>query len=242
LERLGDDLLPQTIEDERFLNLLKEVERLDRLNLIGQIAGSIGHEVRNALTGTKGFLQLLGAKDEYKVDKEYFDMMVGEIDRAASLLNEFLSLAQNKTIEMAEHSLNNVIRSIAPLIAAEALKAEVNFGVILGEIPNLKVNEKEIRQLILNLTRNAIEATVAGRCIDIKTIAVNGEVIMTIRDEGNGIPPEVLNSIGTPFITTKEKGTGLGLSVCYNIAQRHNAKIDIDTSNTGTSFNIRFPI
>lgn len=95
--------------------------------------------------------------------------------------------------------------------------------------------------MILNLTRNAIEATEAGKSVDISTSIMDQEVIMSVRDEGKGIPPEVLSNMGSPFVTTKEKGTGLGLSVCYSIAQRHNAKMDFETSEEGTTFTIRFP-
>lgn len=223
------------------LRLHKELANLERLKLVGQLAGTIGHEVRNPLTSVKGFLQLLSTKKNYAEDKEFFDLMIGEINRATNILSEFLYLSQTKPVATSEQDLNTIIRAIAPLIAAEALGAEVNFGMVLGEIPRVKVDEKEIRQLILNLTRNAIEATEAGKSVDISTSSMGQEVIMSIRDEGRGIPPEVLSNIGSPFVTTKEKGTGLGLSVCYSIAHRHNAKVDFETGPEGTMFSIRFP-
>lgn len=120
------------------LRLHKELARLERLKLIGQMAGTIGHEVRNPLTGIKGFLQLLSTKEKYADDKEFFDLMIGEIDRATNILSEFLYLSQNKPVVTTEQDLNSIIRAIAPLIAAEALRAEVNFGMVLSEIPRVK--------------------------------------------------------------------------------------------------------
>lgn len=95
--------------------------------------------------------------------------------------------------------------------------------------------------MVLNLTRNAIEAMPSGGTLTVHTFEDEGGVNLVVRDEGNGIPPEILDKIGTPFLTTKENGTGLGLGVCYSIAERHNARITIDTSPEGTSFKVTFP-
>ena len=79
-----------------------------------------------------------------------------------------------------------------------------------------------------------------GGNLKIRTFMDQGEVVLSIQDDGTGIEPEVLGKIGTPFFTTKESGTGLGLAVCYSIAARHNAKIDIETGSIGTTFSVRF--
>jgi signal transduction histidine kinase len=112
----------------------------------------------------------------------------------------------------------------------------------LGKIPKLYLDEKEIRQLLLNLVRNGLEAMDAGGTLTIQTMLDEDGVILVVKDQGKGIPPEVLEKIGTPFMTTKAGGTGLGLVVCYTIAKRHQANINIDTGENGTAFFIRFPI
>lgn len=102
------------------------------------------------------------------------------------------------------------------------------------------LDEKEIRQLILNLVRNGLEAMPPKKRLKIKTYTEGDEVVLAVQDEGSGIPDELLAKLGTPFFTTKEKGTGLGLAVCYSIANRHKATIIPETGPKGTTFYVRF--
>ncbi|MDF9408828.1 PAS domain S-box protein [Pelotomaculum isophthalicicum JI] len=217
-----------------------EIARLDRMNLVGEMAAGIGHEIRNPMTTIKGFLQLLRIKDKYVQDREHFDLMISELDRANSIITEYLSLARNRAVELKEQNLNSIINNLFPLITADALITDKNIVKELGEIPDLFLNEKEIRQMILNLVRNGLEAMSSGGNLTIKTFTDGDEVIIAVQDQGKGIEPEVLEKIGTPFFTTKDSGTGLGLSVCYSIASRHNARIDIKTGLGGTTFYVRF--
>ncbi|HCF70711.1 MAG TPA: PAS domain-containing sensor histidine kinase [Syntrophomonas sp.] len=218
----------------------EEMARLDRLNLVGEIAASIGHEIRNPMTTVRGFLQLLGNEAIYKEDRPYFELMIEELDRANAIITEFLSLAKNKTVDSKLHNLNSILENVYPLLQADALGQDKRVKLELARIPNVMVDEKEIRQLLLNLVRNGMDAMDAGGTITIKTYVEDDQVVLSIHDRGSGIPSEVLQHLGTPFFTTKEDGTGLGLSVCYSIAARHNASINIETGDTGTTFYIGF--
>ncbi|TEB14708.1 Sporulation kinase E [Pelotomaculum sp. FP] len=230
--------ISEDITEKKGLQL--EMARLDRLNLVGEMAAAIGHEVRNPMTTVRGFLQLLGKKELYSTDKEYFTLMMDELDRANSIITEFLSLAKNKAIEKKMHNLNSIIRSIAPLLQADATKSDYNVVFELAEIPDMSLDEKEIKQIIFNLVRNGIEAMEHRGTITIKTYRDAGEVVLAVQDQGKGIPDDILSKIGTPFYTTKETGTGLGLAVCYSIAERHNSRIEFKTSPDGTQFFVRF--
>jgi two-component system, sporulation sensor kinase E len=220
--------------------LEREMMRLDKLNLIGEIAASIAHETRNPMTSIRGFLQILAAKPEYSADAEYFDIMIEEIDRANSIITEFLSLAKNKPLDLQSHNLNQIIETLSPLIFADAMAQDKYISLELQSIPDLVLDQEEIRQLILNLVRNGLEAMSAGGKLVLSTWCEGNHVIMSVKDEGNGIPADHLERIGTPFFSTKEQGTGLGLSVCYSIAARHKAAIEIQTSPSGTEFRVRF--
>ncbi len=217
-----------------------QMARLDRLNLVGQIAACIGHEIRNPMTSVRGFLQILAGEEIYKQDKEHFELMIEELDRANSIITEFLSLAKNKAIELKLNDLNSIVKSIFPLINAEALVQDKFAQVHLEEIPKLLLDESEIRQLILNLARNALEAMPPEKGLMVKTFRDGAEVILLVEDQGSGIHPDILGEIGTPFITTKEEGTGLGLPVCYSIAARHDAAIEVESGAGGTTFFVRF--
>lgn len=219
-----------------------EMARLDQLNLVGEIAASIGHEIRNPMTTVRGFLQMLGSEESYLHDSPYFDLMIEELDRANAIITEFLSLAKNKTVNSKVHNLNAILENVYPLLQADAVGQDKHVRLELERIPDLLVDEKEIRQLLFNLVRNGMDAMTAGGTVTIKTLVDDQHVILAINDQGSGITSEVLRQLGTPFFTTKEDGTGLGLSVCYSIAARHKGSIQIETGSTGTTFSVHFPL
>ncbi|MFJ8244291.1 PAS domain S-box protein [Peribacillus asahii] len=221
---------------ERVL-LEKEMARLDHLNLIGEMAAGIAHEIRNPMTTVYGFLQVARGRD---VSKEVIDLMLDELNRANSIITEFLNLAKNKVSDKQMKNLNTIIKALFPLIQAEAMRASKQVDLDLSECPDISIDEKEIRQFILNMALNGLDAMSAGGKLTIKTYAEEQAVILEIKDQGAGISPEILEKIGTPFFTTKEKGTGLGLAICYSVAERHQAEIDIETGDKGTTFSIRF--
>lgn len=218
----------------------QEMARLDQLNLVGEMAAGIGHEIRNPLTTVRGFLQFLGNKKDCAQYKEYYDLMIGELDRANSIITEFLSLAKNKAMNLNMQNLNSIVKTIHPLILADAMVSGKNVTIELEDAPDLLLDDKEIRQLILNLSRNGLEAMSAGGNLVIRTFADGEEVVLAVQDQGKGIKPDILKKIGTPFFTTKDNGTGLGLAVCYSIAARHKAAIKVETGPEGTIFFVHF--
>jgi PAS domain S-box-containing protein len=220
----------------------QEMSRLDRLKLMGQIAGGIAHEIRNPMTVVRGYLQLMQDKEEFASQHKRFDTMIGEIDRANAIITEFLSLAKDKPEEMKRQNINDIVTVLVPLIQADVAKNQVAVSVDLAEVPDLNLDEKEIRQVVLNLVRNGVESMPQGGELTIKTSKKKDRVILSIKDQGNGIPPGVLEKLGTPFFTTKDTGTGLGLSICYRIAESHNARIEVKTGKRGTTFTVSFPI
>ena len=217
-----------------------ELLKLDRLHLVGEIAASIGHEIRNPMTSVRGFLQMFEIR--YSEDKEFLNLMIDELDRANSIITEFLSLAKNKLVELMPHNINSIVKNILPLLQASATIQDKGIQFEMALTPDLLLDEKEIRQLTLNLVHNGLESMSDGGNVTIKTFSEGKDVVLSVQDQGPGIAPEILDRLGTPFFTTKEKGTGLGLAVCYGIAARHSAKIDIVTASTGTTFLVRFPV
>ncbi len=218
-----------------------EFARLERLNLIGQLAAGISHEIRNPLTTVKGFLQIFGSKSKYEQDKEYIDLMVSEIDRANEIITDFLSLAKANLDNITLKSINEVINKVFPMLQADAYNNNKVVAVDLNSIPDIMINENEIKQLILNLVRNGLEVTPEHGSVIISTYLQEERVVLAIKDHGPGIPLEIQEKIGTPFFTTKESGTGLGLAISIGIAQRHKAVFEFKTGNNGTTFFTIFP-
>lgn len=239
----GEDYILAATKDITELKRLEtEISRLDKLKLIGEMAAGIAHEIRNPMTTVRGFLQLLQNNKQYNNNQDYFDLMISELDRANSIITDFLSLAKHKILSLKVQNLNHIIYSLLPLIKADGIVSDKYVTLMINKIPKILLDEDEIRQLILNLTNNGLEAMQPGGNLTIKTFSDGENVVLAVKDEGKGIEPEVLEKIGTPFITTKEQGTGLGLVRCYSIAQRHNATIHIETSPRGTTFFVRFPL
>jgi len=235
----ANDLLSQEILERKRAEL--EMAKLDRLNLIGEMAASISHEVRNPMTTVKGFLQLLRNKQDPR-DIEYFDLMIEELDRANSILSEFLSISSTKPTMFELHNINDIVTSTLPLIQADAQNNDTVLTIELNNVPDLQLDIQEIRQLLLNLVRNGFEAMSSGGQLGIRTFTNHSEVVLAISDEGNGIEQYVMEKLGTPFFTTKEQGSGLGLAVCYGIVSRHNGRINVETSPKGSTFYVYFEL
>ena len=215
-------------------HLRGEILRLDRLNTVGQMAASITHEIRNPITAVKGFLQLTSEKIK-DFNPAYFEIITKELDRINDIISDFLSLSQNRIIKKTVGNLNKVITDIIPIIQAEANMKGHIVNVELEEIPEFPFNEKEIKQLILNLSRNAIEAMECEGILTIKTSISSGEIQLIVQDTGKGIPEEDRNRLFEPFYTTKEGGTGLGLIACKNIVEKHEGRMEIKSKvGTGT--------
>jgi len=239
----GEDcVLTACIDVTKLKQLEQEIARLDRLNLIGEMAASIGHEVRNPLTTVRGYLQMLQRKNEFPSLANHFELMISELDRANLILTEFLSLAKNKGTQLKNCNLNRIVGEIMPLIEARAALFGHEAKFVGRPIPDLSLDEKEIRQVLLNMVNNAFEAMTTNGCVSIETYIESDSVVLAVQDNGNGISPEVLDKLGIPFVTTKANGSGLGLPVCYRIAERHKARIEVDTSSAGTTFSIWFHI
>ncbi|MGI5920392.1 MAG: PAS domain S-box protein [Syntrophomonadaceae bacterium] len=237
-QKVGIVLGARDISDRKRME--REMARLDRLRLSGEIAASIGHEIRNPLTTVQGFLQILRKEKALAPYQSYFDLMFEELKATNTIVTEFLSLAQDKTIFLRTQDLNALVQNFCPLITAEAMKSDKKVIWSPGNISQVTIDGNEIRQLLLNLSLNGLEAMEPGGELEIKTYMDDDKVVLAIKDQGPGISSEIIDQLGTPFVTTKENGTGLGLAVCYSIAARHRAIIDLDTGPGGCTFKVLF--
>lgn len=228
-------------EYEERLCLEKEHAKMSRLDLIGQMAAEIGHEIRNPMQTIRGFMQFLQENDESCSCKIYYPLLISELDRANSIISEFLSLASNKRVDLKEQNMNDIVSHLFPLLTTDTKLASCQVELELNCIPNTYVDEGEIHQLILNLIRNSIDACSKSDVITIKTYKnEDHHVVLSISDTGSGIPEDIISQIGVPFFSTKDHGTGLGLAICYSIANRHNAEMTIKSSTNGTTVEIIF--
>jgi signal transduction histidine kinase len=219
-----------------------EMARIDRFNLIGEMAAGVVHEIRNPMTVIRGYVQRMMQKADGDQAGQYA-IILDELDSMNATLTAFLSLAKNRRVEIGLHNVNTIIYNILPLIEADAAKAGITVRFEPSERPLMVyADDKEIRQLVLNLTRNAIEATPAKGIMMIGTALVDKAVCLTVTDTGGGIAPWNIEKIFDPFFTTKDNGTGLGLAICKSIIDRHNGRIEVRSKQgTGTTVKIELP-
>jgi PAS domain S-box-containing protein len=220
--------------------LENKMARFDRMHLIGEMAAGIAHEIRNPMTTVRGFLQM--TKQRGNLSPIHIELMIEELDRANAIITEYLSLAKDKPTDRRLQSLNQIIENLLPLVQAEAIRSDKTIVFEATHCPPLYLDEKEIRQLVLNLALNGLEAMTTSGVLRIKTYQEGNAVVLAVCDQGIGIKQEVLEKIGTPFFTTKEQGTGLGLAVCFSVAARHDAVIEFDSSGPGTTVLVRFSL
>lgn len=219
----------------------KQMMRLDRLNITGEMAAGIAHEIRNPMTTVRGMLQFIGNKQEFSRHKENFTLMISELDEANHIITEFLSLAKNKSMKFESIDLNAIIKGVYPLLKADAMYHNCEVRLELQAIAEITADPSSMNQIILNTVKNSIDAMPNGGVITVRTAQTERAVFLSVQDEGIGIPDEIRERIGTPFFTTKDHGTGLGLAICYRIALRHRARLTIaSTPGEGTTITIGF--
>ncbi|WP_274648518.1 PAS domain-containing sensor histidine kinase [Paenibacillus humicola] len=230
-------------------SLEQQVQRSDRLSMIGQIAAGAAHEIRNPLTSLKGFLQMfrktLSDRDMQK-EVEYADIMLTELERINNLVNEFLLLSKPRNVNSETFDLTLVLREIMPIISSEALLHDVSVSWDIEQgMYRVMADRELLKQVFLNICKNGIEAMMEGGALTItaRTEFEKGMrwTMIDIRDTGPGIPPHMLERIFDPFITTKTNGTGLGLSVCQRILHDLGGSIQASSGEKGAVFSIKLP-
>jgi two-component system, sporulation sensor kinase E len=225
-------------------DMQEQLRKSDRLNIIGELAAGIAHEIRNPMTALKGFIQLLESsiKEEHAM---YYQVITTELARIDSIINEFLILAKPQAIRFQEKDLNQIIRETVDLLNAQAVLFNVQFKTQYDEnLPLIYCEPNQLKKVFINIIKNGIEVMPEGGTISIRTNRIdNHQIHISVQDEGMGIPKERIKKIGEPFYTTKEKGTGLGLMVSYKIIEEHKGSIEIESKEgKGTIFHITMPL
>jgi two-component system, sporulation sensor kinase D len=231
--------------------MLKRQTRLERiqneaqkLELIGMLAAGTAHEIRNPLTGIKGLIQLLREKYHDEKDLFYFSVIEKEIQRINEIVNEFLVLGKPTVTKYEIHDINEILQELHPLIYSEANLHHVHYVNQLNPEPLFVTCTKDhFKQVVLNLTKNAVESMEPGGILTITTSKLMDQCKIVITDTGSGIPEELLDKIFQPFFTMKKSGTGLGLVICQRILKMYNGTIHIKSKvNKGTNVEILLPL
>jgi signal transduction histidine kinase len=227
-----------------------QMQRADRLAALGTLTAGLAHEIRNPLVAIKTFTQLLPTRfDDTEFRDHFLKVTAGEVDRIASLVTELLDFARPSQPKLNSEDLNQVVEKMALLVDTESHKKNIKIlKDLYASLPFVTLDKEQIKQVLLNILLNAVDATPENGTISVSTrpLTKNGyldHVQVTIADTGKGIPEEDLEKVFTPFYTTKHTGSGLGLSISHQIVQEHQGNIEVESKlNVGTTFRINLPV
>ncbi|MGG4132537.1 ATP-binding protein [Paenibacillus illinoisensis] len=225
-------------------NRMEELlRRSEKLTTVGQLAAGVAHEIRNPLTTLRGFLQL--QQETNKLNHRHLDLMLSELDRINLIVGEFLILAKPQAVHFQERDIRFILGDVISLLDSQAHLHGVEFVLnASSDSAMVHCEENQLKQVFINLLKNGMEAMPNGGSIRIRLDHDEelNRVRIEIKDEGIGIPEEMMPKLGEPFFTNKESGTGLGLMVSQRIIQSHKGMMDIKSvMNKGTTVIIDLP-
>ncbi|MBX2810544.1 MAG: PAS domain-containing protein [Myxococcales bacterium] len=233
----------------------QEASVREQLQAFGRFAAGIAHEVKNPLAGIQGMAELLAARVYENRSRESAELIVREVRRIATLVDDLLVFSGSGSLQYADVNIHQVLDDVVALVSAESSE-RVRFDRQYDpSIPYFRADPGRLVQVFLNITRNALQAVGSHGYICVSTrmamppnlMVRKGRpvptVLATVKDSGPGIAPELLEKVTTPLFTTRSQGTGLGLSVAQHWISRHNGTLRLESEvGSGTSVHIALPL
>ncbi|MEI4801589.1 PAS domain S-box protein [Bacillus sp. FJAT-51639] len=220
------------------------LRKSEKLAVVGQLAAAIAHEIKNPLTAMKGFMQLLKTV-ENESNHHYINIVSSEIDRIESITNEFMAIAKPQAVKIQPNDISMLMNQVVMLLEPQALMNNIQIRAeVMSNIPMIDCEGNQLKQVFINILKNAIESMPTGGEISIQVDrADDNQINIRFMDQGCGIPQERIPYLGEPFYSIKEEGIGLGLMICYKIIEMHQGKIWIESEvNKGTTIDVTLPI
>jgi signal transduction histidine kinase len=238
----------QARHHERVRALERALTRQERLAGLGHLAAGVAHEVRNPLNAIgMGIQRLQGEFSPVEGEEEFRHLCTvirGEVARLNGIVQEFLRLARAPALQRESVGVATLLHEVASLMEAEANARAVHLTLQLPEgLPSVAVDRQQLKQALINLLLNAIQATPPGGSVQVVAAAAVKTLRIAVADSGSGIAPEMMDRIFDPYFTTKPEGTGLGLPIALRIIQAHGGTLDVSSAlGGGTTVEVRLPI
>lgn len=221
----------------------EQLMRSERFAAVGEAAAYVSHEIKNPLMVIGGLAQQVGRRLEQPELQEKLGIIQGEVRRLENFLADLRDFTRPAHPTKEKVNLNEIIHEVHTLMEGEAHKRNITISEHLEPyLPNLEADPGQMKQVLLNLIKNSLEAMDSGGEITLESGVDGPQIWFSVRDTGSGMPPEVLEKIFNPFFTTKEKGTGLGLAVIHKIIVDHHGTVAVESEpDKGTTFVVKLP-
>jgi len=230
-----------------YFHIKKQVIKAEKLQVVSQLAASFGHEVRNPICVSKGFLQLLLEK-EVSIEKrlEYARTALDGLEHAEIIINDYLTFAKPQVVTKQILDLHEEVKKAVEIVYAMANMNNISIKLTEpAEITNGGMVEGErniFHQCLLNIFKNGIEAMTKGGILSVEVFSFEHIIGVRISDTGIGMPKDVINRLGEPYFSLKQKGTGLGMMAVFNIVKSMKGKVKVESElGKGTTFTLLFP-
>lgn len=222
-----------------------ELVKAEKLSIVSELAASVAHEVRNPLTVVRGFVQLIGNSTDSTDSqrKEYMNIVLAELDRAQSIITDYLGMAGQQQIQKEKMNLTNTLHDITMLMTSYANFKTVRFHCEIEKNLYVFGDRSKLKQVFINIIKNSIEAVPSiNGIVTIKAEVKEENIYIKIADNGVGMTKEQIERLGEPYYSLKENGTGLGLTVTYSIINSHGGSVKYSSElNKGTVAVVRLP-
>lgn len=220
-----------------------QLERSQKMSLVGQIAAGMAHEIKNPLASIKGAFEILSDKSTSKDERDEFTTIVQkEIKRINTSVSDFLEFARPSQTKMTELDISEIVKSTIKQLQPQAGKRNIEITCRTENEIEIMGDMEKLRQVMLNLLINAIDASPESSTIEVELTENERTISLTVWDSGQGIPQENIDKVFEPFFTTKSSGTGLGLAIAGNIIARHKGTLALkNNDNGGTTAEIVLP-
>jgi signal transduction histidine kinase len=238
------DQLEQKVE-ERTVELRKSQEQLlktQRLAVIGELAGMVGHDLRNPLTSIAGAQYYLKKRSGLGADSKTNEMLelIGKnIEYSNKIINDLLDYSREIELEIVERTPKSIVKESLSLVE---IPRNVKVIDLTENKPKISIDVDKVKRAFVNIIKNAVEAMPRGGKLTIKSRTLNGNVEIKFSDTGTGMTKETQQKIWTPLFTTKAKGMGFGLPICKRFIEAHGGAISVKSvRGKGTTFRVTFP-
>ncbi|WP_309121027.1 ATP-binding protein [Paenibacillus sp.] len=232
--------LIETLRDNA--RMRSELQRSEKMHVLGQLAATIAHEIRNPLTVTHGFIQLLRSRSKNETDVNYLNLALEELRRTETIISDYLTYSKPHTEPMESLNVKEQIRNVASMMEPLVVSNGHAMDVQAEEALYVFAEPKQFSQVLVHFIKNAVEAMHRSGRLVITAYKRKDQVVIRLEDTGCGMSEEQIRRLGNPFYSTKDRGTGLGLMVSYRIIEAMRGSVSVRSEvGKGTVFTITLP-